>query len=75
MNLQTRVERLEQSSGTASEDCPRCAARAARVDPPRDDLWVVESWQYTVKCPQCARPFIIQVDYVERVGREALITS
>ncbi len=72
MNLQTRVERLEQSSGTAPEDCPLCASRAEKVHDKRDaGLRVTWSQTIQTRCPQCGSPFNIEVVVVERADREA----
>ncbi len=74
MNLQTRVERLEQSSGPASEDCPLCVSREAKATIGHErapGLQVVEGWEYPVKCLRCGSPFTIQVDCAESADANA----
>ncbi len=68
MSLEAQLKRLEQSIGVV-EDCPLCAARATKQRDERDNgLRVVESWVIHPECPQCGRPFTVQIDLVERAG-------
>jgi hypothetical protein len=71
MNLQTRVERLEQCSGTAPEDCPLCS------QPPREPVEVRAGFHVTsehpldLTCPHCGGPRRIIFCVYEPVGDEA----
>ncbi len=68
MSIHRRLEAVERAL-QPSEHCPLCAQRAAQQHTRADDLLrAVESCTYEIDCPQCGRPFAVQVDYVERAG-------
>lgn len=71
MSLESQIKRLEQRAGVV-ENCPLCAARAAKMRAERDDGLRV-TWSQTIqtRCPQCGSPFNIKVVVVERADREA----
>ena len=69
MSVKSRVERLERRGG-ADGPCALCEHRAAAVvSSPVLRPGFVErpDASYAMNCPNCGRPFTVQVVFVERV--------